>query len=82
MSDEKKLTLEEAYKFGMAYINNSAEIGWNDLADTNSLWDHLSEDMTEAEVKIAAKEAFFERISEDELVEAVGLNPSDLWIDK
>lgn len=67
VNNVERFTRDEAYEIANKYVNSvsSFNITWDELPDTNSLWDYLDEDMTHAEIISAAKEAYKERLSED-----------------
>jgi len=40
-------------------------ISWDDLADTNSIWDWVCEDMSEKNIKDTAKDVCWDRLEND-----------------
>ena len=52
---------------------------WDDLADTNSLWDYIEDDMTDDQLKIAAHNAMADRIAEDDSAQITGITIDDVW---
>lgn len=54
-------------------------VHWDDLADTNSLWDYIDEGMTDDELKTAVYEAMEDRIAEDDAAQITGITIEDVW---
>ena len=54
-------------------------VSWDDLADTNSLWDYIEDDMTDDQLKDAAYEAFADRVAEDDGAQISGITVDELW---
>ena len=59
------MTEEEAYdavKKEANVILGTIGVSWDDLADTNSIWDWISEDMTVKNIKDTAKDCCWDRL--------------------
>jgi len=61
---------------------NCPNIDWDDLADTNSLWDYIDEDMSEDNLTNAVYEAISDRITEDDTAQICGITIDDVWGNK
>lgn len=71
---------QELYNKAKHIINQYCGIvSWDDLADTNSLWDYIEDNMTDAELKEAAYEAMSDRIAEDDDAQISGITIDELW---
>lgn len=59
------MTEQEAYKKVKAKCNeilSTIGISWDTLPDTNSIWDWISEDMTEKDIENTAKDCCWDRL--------------------
>jgi len=72
---------QKLYDKAKQLITKHCEIHWDDLSDTNSLWDYIEEDMSEQDFKDAVYEAMADRIAEDDGAQMAGLGISDIWHD-
>ena len=62
------MTEQEAYdavKKEANVILGTIGVSWDDLADTNSIWDWISEDMTVKNIKDTAKDCCWDRLYDD-----------------
>lgn len=63
------LTADDLFAFAIILANiiltKKAGVYWDDLADTNSMWDSITVGMSFAELKTAVKEAVQERVDND-----------------
>lgn len=63
------LTADDLFAFAIALANvmlgKTAGVYWDDLADTNSIWDFITVGMSFAELKTAVKEAVQERMNNE-----------------
>ena len=52
---------------GMAdsFLAAVAALSWDDLGDTNSLWEYIDDNMSDVELRIAAEDAATDRLRED-----------------
>lgn len=61
---------QEAFDLAMKIVNDMNTeyvfIAWDDLPDYNSMWDFIDEGMTFKQIKEAAKEAYSERVKDDD----------------
>ena len=57
----------------------NCDVHWDDLSDTNSLWDYIEDDMTDGQLKDAVWEAMGDRIAEDDSAQITGITIDDVW---
>ena len=71
---------QQLYDKAKQIINDHCGIiSWDDLGDTNSLWDYITDDMTDTELEDAAYEAMSDSIAEDDGVQMAGVTVDDIW---
>lgn len=60
---------QELFNFAMClvniYLNRKIGLSWDDLPDTNSLWDYIEKGMSPMDIMAAAKDAADERLGEN-----------------
>ena len=66
------MTQQEAIKINYDKVQQEANnilggigLHWDDLADTNSIWDFICEDMSENSIKDTAKDVCWDRLESD-----------------
>lgn len=70
------------YELVQMIIRKKCDIDWNDLADTNSIWNYVSEtEMTDEQLNTAAKDAMSDRLAEDEISHMARITIEDVWHD-
>ena len=68
------------YELAKMIMRKKCDIDWNDLADTNSLWDYVTDDeMSDEQLESAAYEAMSDRVSEDEISHMARITMEDIW---
>ena len=71
---------QQLYDKAKQIINQHCGIvSWDDLADTNSLWDYIEDDMTDVELKGAAYKAMSDRVAEDDGAQMHNIAIEELW---
>lgn len=62
---KNKMTEEEAYSAVKKEANailNTAGFSWDDLPDTNSIWDWICDGMTSQDIRATAKDCCWDRL--------------------
>lgn len=61
---------QEAFDLAMKIVNDTTTpyvfVDWDDLPDVNSMWDFIDDGMTFKQIKEAAKEAYEQRLRDDD----------------
>lgn len=70
---------QKLYDRAKQIMAKHCEINWDDLGDTNSLWNYIEDDMTDEQLKDATWEAMGDRIAEDDSAQITGITIDDVW---
>ncbi len=75
MPDEKTYTRDEAFKMAENRVSHRT-VSWDDLPDTNSLWDYIEDGMTASQILDLADEAYKDRFRE--AADEMGFSDDDI----
>ena len=70
---------QQLYNKAKQIAIKNCNVRWDDLSDTNSLWDYIEDDMTDEQLKDAVWEAMGDRIAEDDSAQITGITIDDVW---
>ena len=70
------------HKARQILTENCPNVDWDELGDTNSLWDYIDEDMSDTQLTEAVYEAMTDRIAEDDMAQMCRITIEDVWENK